>query len=193
MTTHTNPAISSRTVFSLPYRDHSWASAAPNQMKERWWMNEMRRACIRISPLLISILKPWYYVCSFHNERLLTYSFLLFTLSILLLFFYNYQKSLMWMDLANGALIENLVRSSLSWKLCMLLLIRLWIKDESIKSELLVWQTTGSASSILAWSCHIHHSKFWFIGESYVAICGTIICELLLHVHDSNLMNNNAY
>jgi hypothetical protein len=28
MTTHTNPAISSRTVFSLPYRDHSWASAA---------------------------------------------------------------------------------------------------------------------------------------------------------------------
>jgi hypothetical protein len=27
MTTHTNPAISSRTMFSLPYRDHSWASA----------------------------------------------------------------------------------------------------------------------------------------------------------------------
>jgi hypothetical protein len=32
MTTHTNPAISSRTVFSLPYRDHSWASAFASLM-----------------------------------------------------------------------------------------------------------------------------------------------------------------
>jgi hypothetical protein len=32
MTTHTNPAVSSRTVLSLPYRDHSWASARTDRV-----------------------------------------------------------------------------------------------------------------------------------------------------------------
>jgi hypothetical protein len=37
MTTHTNPAVSSRTVLSLLYRDHSWASA-------KWISTDMNSA-----------------------------------------------------------------------------------------------------------------------------------------------------
>jgi hypothetical protein len=54
MTTHTNPAVSSRTVFSLPYRDHSWASA---RMKALFafvhaisWIDSVHQGPVEYSP-----------------------------------------------------------------------------------------------------------------------------------------------
>jgi hypothetical protein len=64
MTTHTNPAVSSRTVLSLPYRDHSWASARTlmDQVASRRGMNKGKQGLCPDLALarLSSPGSPWF-------------------------------------------------------------------------------------------------------------------------------------